>query len=74
MPDEDWVEQFIMLYLTTSMLEASLITLAYSLASFPGPVCSSLAVRNSRRVPGLVHHVMCAAAYITTLLLESMMS
>ena len=31
-------------------------------ASFPGPARSSLAVRNSRRGPGLVHHVMCAAA------------
>ena len=30
------------------------------LASFPGPVRSSLAVRNSRRGPGLVHHVMSA--------------
>ena len=40
--------QFIMLYLTTSMLEASLITLAYSLASFQGPARSSLAVRNSK--------------------------
>ena len=48
MPDEDWVEQFIMLYLTTSMLEASLITLAYSLTSFPGPVRLLLAVRNSK--------------------------
>ena len=27
-------------------------------ASFPGPVRSSLAVRNSRRGPGLVHHMM----------------
>ena len=30
-----------------------------NVASFPGPACSSLAVRNSRRWPGLVHHVMC---------------
>ena len=30
------------------------------LASFPGPARSSLAVRNSRRGPGLVHHVMSA--------------
>ena len=30
------------------------------LASFPGPVRSSLAVRNSCRGPGLVHHVMSA--------------
>ena len=29
-------------------------------ASFPGPARSSLAVRNSRRGPGLVHHVMSA--------------
>ena len=29
-------------------------------ASFPGPACSSLAVRNSLRGPGLVHHVMSA--------------
>ena len=28
------------------------------LVSFPGPARSSLAVRNSRRGPGLVHHVM----------------
>ena len=34
------------------------------LASFPGPARSSLAVRNSRRGPGLVHHVMCATAVI----------
>ena len=46
----------------------------YQLASFPGPARSSLAVRNSRRGPGLVHHVMRAAAYVTNLLLESMMS
>ena len=44
------------------------------LASFPGPAHSLLAVRNSRRGPGLVHHVMCAAAYVTSILLESMMS
>ena len=43
-------------------------------ASFPGPARLSLAVRNSRRGPGLVHHVMCATAYVMTLLLESMMS
>ena len=43
-------------------------------ASFPGPARSSLAVRNLRRGPGLVHHVMCAAAYVTSILLESMMS
>ena len=30
------------------------------LASFPGPARLSLAVRNSRRGPGLVHHVMSA--------------
>ena len=40
-------------------------------ASFPGPARSLLAVRNSRRGPGLVHHVMCAAAYVTSILLES---
>ena len=34
------------------------------LASFPGPARSSLAVRNSRRGPGLVHHVMRAAGII----------
>ena len=44
------------------------------LASFPGLVHSSLAVRNSRRRPGPFHHVMHAAAYVTTILLESMMS
>ena len=32
-----------------------------SLASFPGPARSSLAVRNLRRGPGLVHHVMSAS-------------
>ena len=31
-----------------------------AVASFPGPARSSLAVRNSRRGPGLVHHVMSA--------------
>ena len=40
------------------------------LASFPGPTCSLLAVRNSRRGPGLIHHVMCAAG-VTTLLLDA---
>ena len=30
------------------------------LASFPGPARSLLVVRNSRRGPGLVHHVMSA--------------
>ena len=32
----------------------------YCVTSFPGPARSSLAVRNSRRGPGLVHHVMSA--------------
>jgi len=32
----------------------------FNLASFPGPARSSLAVRNSRRGPGLIHHVMSA--------------
>ena len=32
-------------------------------------MCSSLAVRNLRRGPGLVHHMMCAAVYVTTILL-----
>ena len=40
------------------------------LASFPGPARSSLAVRNSHRGPGLVHHVMCGTAYVTTVLLR----
>ena len=40
------------------------------LASFPGPVCLSLAVRNSCRVPGLIHQVMCAAAYVTAISLR----
>ena len=44
------------------------------LASFPGHDRSSLAVRNSCRGPGLVRHMMRAAAYVTTLLLKSMMS
>ena len=42
----------------------------YNVASFPGPARSSLAVRNLHRGPGLVHHVMCAAAYVTSILLE----
>ena len=33
-------------------------------ASFPGAARLSLAVRNSRRGPGLIHHVMCAAGVI----------
>ena len=41
-----------------------------TLASFPGPARSSLAVRNSRRGPGLVHHVMSAAAYVTAISLR----
>ena len=57
---------------THPLLTCSLPTLP--LASFPGPVRLLLAVRNLRRRPGLVHHVTCAAAYVTTLLLESMMS
>ena len=57
---------------THPLLTCSLPTLP--LASFPGPVGLSLAVRNLRRRPGLVHHIMCAAAYFMTLLLESMMS
>ena len=44
----------------------------YYLASFPGSVRSSLAVQNSRRGPGLIHHVMCAAADVTTILLRMM--
>ena len=44
------------------------------LASFPGPTRSSLAVQNLHRGRGLVHHVMCAAAYITAFHWESMMS
>ena len=40
------------------------------LASFPGPVRSSLAVRNSRKGPRLVHYVMCGTAYVTTVLLR----
>ena len=39
-------------------------------ASFPGPACSLLAIRNSHRGPGLVHHVMCAAAYVTAISLR----
>ena len=35
-------------------------------ASFPGPAGSSLAVRNSRRGPGLVHHVIRAAGRVFT--------
>ena len=40
------------------------------LASFLGPARSSLSVRNSRRGPGLVHHVMCATAYVTAISLR----
>ena len=51
---------------------------ACGVASFPGPARSSLAVRNSLRGPpppppppplrpGLVHHVMSATAYVTTI-------
>ena len=36
------------------------------LASFPGPARSLLSVRNSRRGPWLVHHVMCAAGRVFT--------
>ena len=39
-------------------------------ASFPGPARSSLAVRNSHRGPGLVHHVMSATAYVTAISLR----
>ena len=35
-----------------------------SLASFPGPARSSLAVQNSRRRSGLVHHMMRATGVI----------
>ena len=42
----------------------------WSLASFPGLVRLSLAVRNSRRRPGLVRHVISATAYVTTILLK----
>ena len=37
-------------------------------ASFPGLAHSLLAVRNLHRRPGLVHHMMCAAAYANFLL------
>ena len=39
---------------------SSNLTCRLSLASFPGPARLSLAVRNSLRGPGLVHHVMSA--------------
>ena len=42
------------------VLEIKLTVHYLIIASFPGPVRSSLAVRNSRRQPGLVHHVMYA--------------
>ena len=35
-------------------------TVCTKVALFPGPARSSLAVQNSRRGPGLVHHVMSA--------------
>ena len=46
------------------------MTMRIVVASFPGPARLSLAVRNSRRGPGLVHHVMCAAAYVTAISLR----
>ena len=39
-------------------------------ASFPGLAHLSLAVRKSHRKPELIHHMMCAAADITTILLR----
>jgi len=45
-------------------------SLSVLVALFPGPACSSFAVRNSRRGPGLVHCVMCAAAYVTAISLR----
>ena len=38
----------------------AIVSHAVHVASFPGPAHSSLAVRNSLRGPGLVHHVMSA--------------
>ena len=43
------------------------------MALFPGLARSLLAVRNSRRRPGLVHHVICLHAQLTSRQ-ESMMS
>ena len=77
-----WVVPFVQFYVFPRASPSGIhktalrVQIPYTLevASFPGPARSSLAVRNSRRGPGLVHHVMCAAAYITSILLESMMS
>ena len=46
------------------LIKRSQIIKGIVLASFPGPARSSLAVRNSRRGPGLIHHVMRAAGVI----------
>ena len=43
-----------------TLINASLIPSSL-LASFPGLARSSLAVQNSSRRSGLVHHMMCAA-------------
>ena len=37
-----------------------------ALVSFPGPVCSLLAVQNSHRWPGLVHYMICVAGRVIT--------
>ena len=46
-----------------TLINASLIPSSL-LASFPGLARLSLAVRNSHRRSGLVHHVICAAGHI----------
>ena len=40
------------------------------LVSLPGFARLSLVVQNLHRRPGLVHHVMCATVYVTTILLR----
>ena len=48
------------------------VSLAHArhIASFPGPAYSLLTVWNPCRGPGLVRHMMCAAAYITAISLR----
>ena len=51
-------------------LVARLVYRYVYMASFPGLMRSLLAVQNSHRRPGLVHHMISAAAYVTTILLR----
>ena len=64
------VEVWMVKPLKNARVYTSYWTVCTKVASFPGPARSSLAVQNSRRGPGLVHHVMCAAAYVMTISLR----